>query len=194
MDVDWEVEIGGDAPIIEVQWPGLLDLRTHPERVVEISETRLFQPLRELLLAFNSAGSPVWTSKCDVWEPSPESLACYIDMIPREEHLCADWKALEMFCRKLVEGIASAAQHQPVQEIGRSRAGVVAGGGKEETSINLVIRRASIGCEVGFAITAYFSAEASPAEDAKSAMQAAMVTFSGALLPGISPVPQSKLK
>ena len=82
MDVDWEVEIGGDAPIIETQWPGLIDLRTHPKRVKEISETIIFPPLEDLLLALNSEGSPVWTSKCDVWEPTSESLACYIDTIP----------------------------------------------------------------------------------------------------------------
>jgi len=194
MDVDWEVEIGGDAPIIEAQWPGLIDLRTHPERVKEIRETIIFPPLEGLLLALNSERSPVWTSKCDAWEPTSEALACYIDMIPREEHLYADWKALEMFCRKLVEGIASAAQDRPAQELGRSRALFVADESKEETSINLVIRRASIGRKDGFAITTYFCAQGSPTEDAKSAMRAALAAFSGVLLSGISPVPQSKLK
>jgi hypothetical protein len=189
MDVDWEVEIGCHAPVIEAQWPGLIDLRTQPEGVKEISETIIFAPLEGILLALNSEGSPVWTSKCDVWEPSPEALACYIDMIPREEHLCADWTALEKFCRKLVERLTPGAQHLPLQEFGRSRAVFDAGESAEQTSINLVIRRALIGCRDRFAVTAYFSAQSSPTEDAKSAMRAALAAFSGGLLFGISLVP-----
>ena len=45
MEADWEVEIGGDAPVIEAQWPGLVDLRANPERICEIAEASAFPPL-----------------------------------------------------------------------------------------------------------------------------------------------------
>ena len=54
MEADWEVEIGGDAPVIDAQWPGLVDLRANPERVCEIAEASAFPPLADLLLALNS--------------------------------------------------------------------------------------------------------------------------------------------
>ena len=32
MEADWEVEIGGDAPVIDACWEGFVDLRRAPER------------------------------------------------------------------------------------------------------------------------------------------------------------------
>ena len=84
MEADWEVEIGGGAAVIEAEWPGFVDLRADAGRVVEIAEAAAFPPLAGLLLALNAAESPVWTSKCDLWEPEPGARAIYIDMLPRE--------------------------------------------------------------------------------------------------------------
>ena len=36
MEADWEVEVGGGAPVIEALWPGFVDLRSNPERSGEI--------------------------------------------------------------------------------------------------------------------------------------------------------------
>ena len=30
MEADWELEIGGDAPVIEAHWTGFVDLRADP--------------------------------------------------------------------------------------------------------------------------------------------------------------------
>jgi hypothetical protein len=84
MEADWEVEIGGGAPVIEALWPGFVDLRSHPDRLGEIAEAATFPPLAVLLRALNSPESPVWTSKCDVWEPETAALAAYIDMLPSD--------------------------------------------------------------------------------------------------------------
>ena len=40
MEADWEVELGGDAPIIDAFWPGFIDLQKLPNRVSEIAEIR----------------------------------------------------------------------------------------------------------------------------------------------------------
>jgi hypothetical protein len=98
MEADWEVEIGGSA-IIETLWPGFIDLRVNPERAAELPEAASFPALAQALVTLNATGSPLWTSKCDLWpvpqgnfdpdelDAPPESvhaLACYIDLLPRD--------------------------------------------------------------------------------------------------------------
>lgn len=104
MQADWEVEIGGDAHVIEAFWPGFVDLGRDPGRVNELIEVRDLPALAETLLRLNAAGSPVWTSKCDLWpvdgsdrlDPyeldAPAGLAehawaCYLDLLARERGL-----------------------------------------------------------------------------------------------------------
>jgi len=97
MEADWEVEIGGDAPVIDASWDGLLDLRRDPELAAQLPEARQFPALAGVLVQLNSESSPFWTSKCDVWSPeafdrdeldaqSEEetcAFACFIDLLPR---------------------------------------------------------------------------------------------------------------
>lgn len=97
MEADWEVEIGGDAPVIEGCWEGLKDLHCNPERAMTLPESRDLAGLAQALIQLNSAASPVWTSKCDVWRPeafAPDemeasaeegkcAIACYVDLLPR---------------------------------------------------------------------------------------------------------------
>lgn len=112
MQADWEVEIGGSAPVIDALWQGFIDLRRSPERAVELPESFLLTGLAQVLVELNAAASTVWTVKCDVWlvaplsvlaeeggegastfdpdelDASPESmcgLACYIDLLPRNK-------------------------------------------------------------------------------------------------------------
>jgi hypothetical protein len=67
MEADWEIEVGGESPLIEAQWSGFVDLRLHPERASQLPEDAALPALAEALQLLNSAASPVWTSKCDVW-------------------------------------------------------------------------------------------------------------------------------
>jgi hypothetical protein len=67
MEADWEIEVGGESPLIEAQWSGFVDLRLHPERASQLPEAAALPALAEALEVLNSATSPVWTSKCDVW-------------------------------------------------------------------------------------------------------------------------------
>jgi hypothetical protein len=100
MEADWEIEVGGGAPVIEAFWPGFVDLRLHPERATQFSEAMEFPALAQALVALNGPASPVWTSKCDTWSivaPAafdPDELdapparaacavACYIDVLQR---------------------------------------------------------------------------------------------------------------
>ena len=100
MEADWEFEVGGDAPVIDACWPGLIDLQRSPERAWQLPETAQFPALAQALAKLNAASSPVWTSKCDLWlhldagEVDPDELdappgssahamGCYIDLLPK---------------------------------------------------------------------------------------------------------------
>jgi hypothetical protein len=167
MEADWEIEIGGGAPVIEALWPGFVDLRLTPARIVEITEASAFATLGKFLLAVNGASSPLWSSKCDVWEPalaeqsdgewaSPEvapteasqapgdleadersSLACYIDVMPRQGDLFSRWEDAESFCRAWV------ARMEAVELL--------------DSRVDLIVRQAVAGEVEGFGITAYVS-------------------------------------
>lgn len=126
MEADWEVELGGESPLIDACWEGFVDLRRTPELVGQLPELLQLPALACALTKLNSAASPVWTSKCDVWTPEefdPDeldapretgkcALACYIDLLPRNGQLwllpedaiaecraiCAQLRAVPMHC------------------------------------------------------------------------------------------------
>jgi len=157
MEADWEVEIGGGAPVIEALWPGFVDLRQNPLRIEEVSEAVAFPALARFLAQVNGAGSPLWTSKCDVWEPhaaqqagsDPDqpandeddseipSLACYIDLLPRQGAVFAQWEDAVRFCRAWVDRLESV--DLPLHRV------------------ELIVRQAVAGEAEGFGITSYVS-------------------------------------
>jgi hypothetical protein len=114
MEADWEVEVGGGSPVIEVQWDGFVDLHGSPERAIELEEAVQFPALAEILVGLNSTASPVWTSKCDVWQVTefdPDELdapparahygmACYIDLLARDKRWPTPAAATE-WCKEL---------------------------------------------------------------------------------------------
>jgi len=101
MECDWEVEIGGDAPVIDACWDGFVDLRFDPESARELPEAADLPGLAEALIRLNGLHSPVRTSKCDVWpvfdsdldadeldapaDEATQGWACYIDLLPQIE-------------------------------------------------------------------------------------------------------------
>ncbi len=177
MEADWEVEIGGGAPVIEAYWPGFIDLCTYPERIREIAEAREFQPLADLLLRLNSNRSPMWTSKCDVWQPAEGGLACYVDLLPRGEGVFAEWKRAEAFCRDLIARLrtpaSSASSAAP-----RGQLPFFTDHTRElEGSVTLVIRQALLEHSQGFGITAYFSVDKTDLADAEKSLAGVMGTF-----------------
>jgi hypothetical protein len=181
LEADWEVEIGGSAPIIEAHWPGFIDLHAEPQRITEIAEATKFPPLADLLFFLNSAGSPVWTSKCDIWEPEPSALACYVDLLPRRGGLFADWEQAEAFCRVLINRITP--RFVPAGELQPGRHPILVGSDSSNSAANLtlVVRRAVTEHSDGFGVTAYFSADADCSPNTATAIAAAMVAFSNAL-------------
>jgi hypothetical protein len=201
MEADWEFEVGPDAaglaaPVIEAHWPGLVNLRRHPERIGEIQEAVAFPPLAALLEALNGAQSPLWTSKCDLWEPEAEdlaapapadpaaasngmasraALACYVDLLPLAGEIFAKISPVEAFCREWVARLA------PVPLL--------------DCRVDLVIRLAIADEAEGFGVTAYVSAEGKDRSAAAQALAAALAAFGNAIPDLAAPVmPVSKLQ
>ncbi len=179
MEADWEIEIGGGAPVIEALWPGFVDLRTAPARIAEIAEAAGFPPLAQLLLALNRPPSPLWTAKCDLWEapteeldPHPDAnsathlpftLACYIDLLPLEGRVFAQWQQAERLCRDWVTRLESISI--------------------AEARLDLVVRQSVAGAVEGFAVTAYLSAMGRDRGEAAAALAAAMEAFAASVPP-----------
>ena len=186
METDWEVEVGGGAPVIDALWPGLVDLRRSPERVGEIVEASAFPALTDLLLALNGPASPLWTAKCDLWEPDsaklaipkwddsdpeaqvqPAALACYVDLLPVEGRVFAQWKQAEAFCREWIFRL------EPLP--------------LPNCRVDLVVRQAIAGEIDGFGVTAYLSGSGKDRSAAAGVLKAALVVFAGSIPPTAVP-------
>jgi hypothetical protein len=119
MEADWEMEIGGDAPVIEAYWPGFVNLRDEPWRVNEIAETHEVSGLAAALLRLNGLKSPVWTSKSDVFlldefdpdelsatrEEAKFAMACYVDLLMRSDQIWSFPFKAEQACRAICDGL-----------------------------------------------------------------------------------------
>jgi hypothetical protein len=188
METDWEVEVGGGAPAIEALWPGFVDLRRSPKCLGEIAEAADFPALADLLLALNGPASPLWTAKCDLWEPDPAelaipewtgsavvsdagvqsaALACYVDLLPMEGRVFASWPQAEQFCREWV------ARLEPLP--------------LSNCRVDLIVRQAIAGEAEGFGVTAYFSGTGKDRSTAAEALSAALAAFAGSIPPSVAP-------
>lgn len=180
MEADWEVEIGGGAPVIEVHWPGFVDLRSNPQRACQMPETAELPALAEALIRLNAQASPVWTSKCDFWplleqsafdrlelDAPPERAAhatgCYIDLLPCNNLQWDNTELVLTACRL----ICSALRAHPLRCC----------------RLDLILRRALFAPEqLGSGITAYLTACGSSPAEASSTLSAALAAFTSAIL------------
>ena len=178
MEADWEVEIGGDAPVIDATWPGFVDLRQESGRVVTLREVSALPSLANALARLNAAGSPVWTSKCDVWEEdtfdpdemdAPASnrasaLACYIDLLPVSDD---EWRIPD----QVID--ACKATCARLHQVGLRRC-----------RVDLIVRRAFTAKDCPYAITAYLTACGATLEEARTNLGAALRAFVDSILCG----------
>jgi hypothetical protein len=177
MEADWEFEIAPDAPVIDAAWPGLIDLRRAPHRISDIPEAAHSPAIAAALLRLNSPESPVWTSKCDLWQPesldpdefdsppgeSTAALACYIDLLPANQHLWSTLDLIAAFCLDLCTHLRA----QPVRQC----------------RLDLVARTAFVAPgESTLGITAYLAACAATPPAASQNLSATLAAFSDSVL------------
>lgn len=177
MEADWEMEIGGDAPVIDAYWPGLVDLRDEPDRVNEIAETAMLPGLASALVRLNSAASPAWTCKSDVFVPdavdpdelcatteeSKFAMACYIDMLMRSDRVWDSAMKAEQTCREICARL-----HEIPMRCCR---------------VDLVIRRAQAADSKGLGATIYLAGCGPTLNDARDRLGECVGAFAGVVAP-----------
>lgn len=117
MQADFSVELGGDAPALEIPWRSddpqarYYDLKKHPDLVQKIPEAVSYPELGSLLSRINATGFPLATAKCDAWtssEVAPEEeifgdrkFVSYIDLIFVDERDRCSFEKHEAFAKEL---------------------------------------------------------------------------------------------
>ena len=182
MEADWEVEIGGDALVIDAGWPGFVDLRLAPARAAELSETHSLPVLARTLIRLNAPSSPVWTTKCDVWplaefdsdeldapqETALHAIACYIDLLPITSGQWPSAPQAVEWCKALCVRLRAL----PLRSC----------------RVDLVLRAAILAPgRTGLGITAYLAACGSTPNNAADTLQAALAIFVDAVAPEAPP-------
>jgi hypothetical protein len=118
VQVDFSVELGADAPSLELPWASsntvqYYDLKLHPELLPLICEAVDNPELRDFLRAINSHNSFLETAKCDTWisrELDAEDelfgaalkFASYIDLVAASNQVRFAFDRHEELLRKLV--------------------------------------------------------------------------------------------
>lgn len=98
MQADYSVELSAEDPALELPWQSqegavrYLNLKLHPDLVLNIPEARKHPELSAFLSRMNALGFPLETAKCDAWlesELTPEEeifgaackFVCYVDLL-----------------------------------------------------------------------------------------------------------------
>jgi len=180
MEADWEVEIGGDAPIIDACWEGFVDLRFDPRlrpevfwnRARGLAEAANVSGLAEDLVWLNGLRSPVWTSKCDVWPvvdastfdageldaPGNEAThawACYVDLLPKSDQQWTTPSMAVQWCKAWCDRLGAV----PLTHC----------------RVDLIVRRATIAPDLmDYGVTAYVTACGESCASANAALSRAL--------------------
>lgn len=117
MQADFSVELGGDAPALEIPWRSAdpqvsyYDLKNHPHLIQQIPEAVAYPELAAFLLRMNAAEFPMATAKCDVWlsnEVTPEEeifgdrkFVSYVDLVFVDEADRCSFQKHEEFSKEL---------------------------------------------------------------------------------------------
>ena len=123
--MEWSTAIAADDPVLVVPWQSpdgrlqWVDLREDDFALDEIQEADEHPALLAALRALNSARSPVFTAKCDVWPMETEELeatrddlllepeqagagvACYLDLLWRDRGIFASRHRTEQVLHRL---------------------------------------------------------------------------------------------
>jgi hypothetical protein len=178
MEADWEFEIGGDAPVIEANWKGFVDLCAHPERVSELTECGELPALAEALVRLNAADSLVRTSKVDVFIPeridldeiaasageAAHMIACYIDLLPREKRAWVNSETAERDCRQICTQLR-------IIDLSRCR-------------VDVVVRKAVVAEVDALGATVYLTASGSTETNAKIRLGECLDVFTKVMVSG----------
>lgn len=129
MQADYSAELGSDDAALELPWRSedgsvrYLNLKLHPDLVLNIPEAARHPELSAFLSRINAQDFPLETAKCDAWfdqEISPEEnvfgagckFSCYIDLIFSDDSRRLSFEAHERFAQEL-SGLLKRAPEMP---------------------------------------------------------------------------------
>jgi hypothetical protein len=177
VEADWEIELGGHAPIIDVRWSGFVDLRRSPEKVCDLAEVLQLPALAPALVRLNSPESLLYTAKCDVWqvaeidplefdapqETPAQGMAVYLDLVPCAPQLWSDHDRAIAWCRALCTCLRNA----PLRC----------------SRVDLVIRRARRASELEdeIGVTAYLAACGPTVKAASAQLESLLAIFADSI-------------
>ena len=117
MQAEFSVELGGDAPALEIPWRSAdpevryYDLKTHPELAQRIPEAQAYPELGLFLVRINAAGFPLATAKCDAWSSTEvdseeeifgdRKFVSYVDLVFVDEGDRCSFEKHEAFAKEL---------------------------------------------------------------------------------------------
>ena len=117
MQADFSVELGGDAPALEIPWRSnnphvhYYDLKKHLEMAQKIPEAAAYPELGTFLSRINATEFPLATAKCDAWssnEVAPEEeifgdrkVVSYVDLVFVNEMEQCSFEKHEAFAKEL---------------------------------------------------------------------------------------------
>jgi hypothetical protein len=172
LEADWEIEIGGESPVIDAGWSGFVDLRVAPEKACRLPEVLQLPELGAALARLNAVSSPYFTAKCDVWrlesidplefdadfESTGSALACYLDLLPCDPLSWTETAGPTAWCKLLCVNLRAS--------------------GLRCSRADLILRSATgnTGQSV-YGVTAYVAACGSTEEAAKTQLVAALAVF-----------------
>ena len=190
VEADWEIELGGHAPIIDVRWSGFVDLRRSPEKVCDLAEVLQLPALAPALVRLNSPESLLYTAKCDVWqvaeidplefdapqETPAQAMVIYVDLVPCAPQLWSHHDRAIAWCRALCTCLRNA----PLRC----------------SRVDLVIRRARRTPELEdkIGITAYLAACGPTVEAARAQLESLLAIFADSIATETRDSPRSKLQ
>ncbi|HET9086011.1 MAG TPA: hypothetical protein VFN53_00650 [Acidobacteriaceae bacterium] len=129
MEAEWSVECGADDPTVVLPWHSedgslrYVDLRQEPSAVEQISEAQEFPSLAAALRRWNTAASPVFTVKCDIWSYPAElfdaedfpgfdfAQGSYVDLVSTDMYKFQSFAA----CERQLRAWTAAARLLPLQ-------------------------------------------------------------------------------
>ncbi|MGE5206297.1 MAG: hypothetical protein ACM3PW_11830 [Chlamydiota bacterium] len=118
VQADFSVELGAEDPTLQIPWSSsdprvqYYDLRSHPELLPQIVETRDNEALAEFLAVMNSPRSVLQSAKCDTWSSqqmdaedeifsAAVKYESYIDLAPVAEGPRYSFAEIEDWGRKI---------------------------------------------------------------------------------------------
>jgi hypothetical protein len=172
LEADWEIEIGGESPVIDSGWAGFVDLRVAPEKASQLPELQQLPELGAALLRLNAVASPFFTAKCDVWrlesidplefdadfESTAHALACYLDLLPCDPLSWTETAGPTAWCKQLCMNLRAS--------------------GPRCSRADLILRSATGSAgQSAYGVTAYVAACGSTEKAAKMKLAAALAVF-----------------